>query len=157
MAKCKNCGADIPEGREYCESCEKEVSFPEISGIEDLFGIEEPVVEKAEEAAEQKPELSEIDDLFGAKLVENPADLFGIEGLFETETAEAPAELSGLEDIFGMESVEETELPEVDNLFETKEEVSEMSGMEDIFASLDDTSEETAAETVEQEPALSGI
>ena len=105
---------------------------PETNGMEDIFA-------GFEESEEEIPEVSKMENLFATS--ENEADA----GFSEPE-------LNGIENLFETDKKEEADY---NLLFETKEEVPEMSEMKDLFGDMENTSNLTEKEDVEQKQSSS--
>lgn len=223
MAKCRNCGAEIPQGNEYCESCEKEqvkykeaefysddllnsimtdnasekndadanaenyfselenlTGFPEIlqaditpnkqeeeleMAFPELMGEEyipetnelEDIFAGFEETGEESPKESETEDVF-ATFGEEIPNINGMEDVFaisenENDADFSESELNGIENLFETDNKDEEK--DYNVLFETKEEVPEMSEMKDLFGDMENTSNLTEKENVEQKQGSS--
>ena len=225
MAKCKNCGAEIPQGNEYCESCEKEqvkdeeaefysddllnsimtdnasekndadanaenyfselenltgfpemlqadiapnrqeaeleMAFPELMGKEyvpETNGMED-IFASFEETEEESPKANEKEDEFATFGEEEIPQINGMEDVFAISENEADVgfsepELNGIENLFETDKKEDAEA-DSNLLFETKEEVPEMSEMKDLFGDMENTSNLTEKENVEQKQGSS--
>lgn len=132
MAKCKNCGAEIPEGNEYCDSCEKEQARDKEAKFysDDLLNsiMTDNTSEKNDEAANEKNYFSELENL-----TDFPK-------MLQVDTA--PNEQNAELDIAFPELMEEyaPQTNEMEDIFagfeENAEHISEIREPEDIFAGL---------------------
>ena len=132
MAKCKNCGAEIPEGNEYCDSCEKEQARDKEAKFysDDLLNsiMTDNTSEKNDEAANEKNYFSEL---------ENLSDF---PKMLQVDTA--PNEQNAELDMAFPELMEEyaPQTNEMEDIFagfeENAEHISEIREPEDIFAGL---------------------
>ena len=132
MAKCKNCGAEIPEGNEYCDSCEKEQARDKEAKFysDDLLNsiMTDNTSEKNDEAANEKNYFSELENL-----TDFPK-------MLQVDTA--PNEQNAELDMAFPELMEEyaPQTNEMEDIFagfeENAEHISEIREPEDIFAGL---------------------
>ena len=166
MAKCKNCGAEISEGNEYCESCEKELVRDKEaeSYSDDLLNtiMTDDASEKNDADANEENYFSELENLTGfpeilqADTVPNEQNA-DVEMAFpELMGEEYVSETHGMEDIFAdFEEIEEKipELREPKDIFAGfGEELPKINEVEDVFASP-----ENEVDAGFSEPELNGI
>lgn len=167
MANCKNCGAEIPQGNEYCESCEKEqVKSNEAEFYsDDLLNsiMTENASEQNDADANGENYFSELENLTSfpemlqSDTIPNEQADEKLEMAFpELMDEEYVLETNKMEDVFAdFEEVEEKipEIKESEDIFAGFEkELPKMNEVEDMFAIS-----ESEADMGFREPKLNGI